>query len=198
MLHRLYGLRGKDYVKEYKRLYQELKQEITADYISIINETGKFTPKDSGYLCNKYSIPVKVMDDWLPDYTLEIRNEIGTFYPSGSWERCQDSGIKARDIGVVWKEEMIAYIKKVPFEKTVYYEMAVSVKLINDTENWLKRNCIIKYAHPIVIKDRFIGKYYLLMANNSESKKTLEKKVAQAVSPFSTIAALIAKSESVN
>lgn len=198
MLHRLYGLRGKDYVNKYKQLYQELKEKITADFISIVNETGKFTPKDLGYLCNKYLIPVKVMDDWLPDYTLEVMNKTGIFYPSGSWERCQNSGMKARDIGVVWREEMIAYIKKVSVENSVYYEMAVPVKLINITEEWLKRNCILKYTNPIVIKERFIGKYYLLIANSSKAEKVLEEKVKQSVRPVSTIASLIAKSEAVN
>jgi len=106
--------------------------------------------------------------------------------------------IKARDIRFVWKEEMIAYIKKVPIEKTLYYEIAVSVNLINITEEWLIRNCIIKYANPIVVKDRFIGKYYLLVANKDKAKKTLEEKVKQGVSPISTIAALIARTESVN
>ncbi|NET46635.1 hypothetical protein [Okeania sp. SIO2B3] len=54
-------------------------------------------------MCNKYQIPVKVMDEWLPDITLEEKGRQDKFYPTGTWERCKDKGLKAKDIGVVWQ-----------------------------------------------------------------------------------------------
>ena len=103
MQHKLYGLKGKAYVAEYKRLYKVLKEDIKKDFFAIAEETGNFTALDLGKLCNKYLIPVKVMDEWLEDVTLEETKILGQFYPSGTWERCRGKGIKARDIGVVWK-----------------------------------------------------------------------------------------------
>ena len=93
MQHLLYGLRGKAYVKEYKKLYKELQNDIKKEYFEIVENPGKFTPLNLGELCRKYQIPVKVMDEWLPDFT---------DFPSGTWERLQWRGLKARDIGVVW------------------------------------------------------------------------------------------------
>lgn len=95
-MHRLYGLRGRAYTSKYKQLLLLLRSEIKEDFERIVAE-GKFTPKDLGQLCLKYRIPVKIMDEWLPDITERK-------YPSGTWDRLQDRGCKVKDIGVVWNE----------------------------------------------------------------------------------------------
>ncbi len=102
MQHRLYGLRGQAYVAGYNSLYNQLKEAIKKDFFEIVEKPGNFTPKNLGELCNKYQIPVKVMDEWLPDITMEEKDRQDKFYPTGTWERCTERGIKARDIGVVW------------------------------------------------------------------------------------------------
>lgn len=92
MQHRFYGLRGYGWVAAYKAAYLELKPQIKEDFDLVLKTYGRFTPRDLGILCHKYAIPVKVMDEWLP----EITNFV---YPSGSWER---SKLKPKDIGVRW------------------------------------------------------------------------------------------------
>jgi hypothetical protein len=94
MQHRLSGLRGSAYVREFKRLLEELRSPITKDFKQIVESNGKFTPKDLGGLCIKYLLPVTVMDDFLNGYDL---------LPSGTWDRLREQGCKAKDIGVEWK-----------------------------------------------------------------------------------------------
>jgi hypothetical protein len=94
MQHRLFGLRGSAYTREFKRLFRELRSPITQDFEQIVKSNGRFTPKDLGDLCIKYLLPVTVMDDFLSGYHL---------LPSGTWDRLRDRGCRAKDIGVEWK-----------------------------------------------------------------------------------------------
>ena len=103
--HRLYGLRKKAFFAEYKRLYEELRDEIRADVIKTVRETDKFTPTNLGSLCMKFRIPLSVMDKYLEGY-----------FPTGdpdmvwrpyTWDRLRDRGAKARDLGVVWSDDDI-------------------------------------------------------------------------------------------
>lgn len=93
MQHRLYGLRGQDYVKEYKSLYQELQPEITKEFEALCQVKGTFTPEDLGKIVIKFQFPVKVMVEYLEGYGL---------LPKGTWTKLQYRGFKAKDIGVVW------------------------------------------------------------------------------------------------
>ena len=91
--HRLYGLRGKAYVAKYRQILTEEGEAIALAFETAASK-GKFTLRDLGELCNRFQMPVKLMDDCLPSLTNER-------YPTGTWER---SGVKAKDIGVVWSE----------------------------------------------------------------------------------------------
>lgn len=95
--HRLHGLRGQSYVKVLKEIVASEADEIRKAYQTIVEDQGKFTCLSLGYLCNKFRLPVTVMDDILPDFT---------DYPAGTWERLKDKGCKARDIGVMWGEKI--------------------------------------------------------------------------------------------
>lgn len=94
--HRLYGLRGKTYVTKYRQILAEEGEAIAAAFEAAVSK-GKFTLNDLGELCNRFQMPVKLMDDCLPSLTNER-------YPTGTWERSQQKGVKAKDIGVVWSE----------------------------------------------------------------------------------------------
>jgi hypothetical protein len=83
------------YAAEYKRIYNTEQQQILNAFNTIIAENGKFTARHLGALCNQFRLPVKVMDEFLP----EITNHQ---YRCGTWERIKRSGIKARHIGVIW------------------------------------------------------------------------------------------------
>ena len=95
MRHRLYGLRGRAYVSEYKRILAEDKDSILARFNDIKTTQGKFTPLDLGRLCVEFELPVTVLDAYLSDLT-------NGEYPTGTWERLRDRGCKAKDIGVTW------------------------------------------------------------------------------------------------
>ena len=43
------------------------------------------------------------MDEWLPDITIKETGLQSGFYPTGTWEKCQENGVKAKDIGVGWQ-----------------------------------------------------------------------------------------------
>ena len=92
--HRLYGLRGQAYVKRLKEIYEADKEAIKDEFERIVDHLERLTPLSLGYLCNKFNLPVTVMDDYLS--SLEL-------IPSGTWERLKDRGCKARDIGVMWR-----------------------------------------------------------------------------------------------
>ncbi|ACK73703.1 hypothetical protein PCC7424_5627 (plasmid) [Gloeothece citriformis PCC 7424] len=96
MQHLLYGLRGQAYIKKYRELFSSLREEIKLEFLQIVKQKQKFTRQDLGYLCIKFKIPVKVMDEWLPDISDRL-------YPTGTWERLQSRGCKAKDIGVEWE-----------------------------------------------------------------------------------------------
>ncbi len=93
MQHRLYGLRGKAYVNKMKEIYETDREAIRIEFNKIVNSNGKFTPKDLGDMCNKFRLPVTVMDDYLD--SLEL-------LPCGTWDRLKDRGCRAKDIGVMW------------------------------------------------------------------------------------------------
>lgn len=93
--HRFHGLRGQAYVREYKRLLEELRSPIKKEFDSIVKAQGKFTPIDLGVIANKFQLPVTVTDEFLAD--------IVSRYPSGTWQRLQDRGCRAKNIGVEWK-----------------------------------------------------------------------------------------------
>ena len=93
MQHRLYGLRGKAYVREYKNLFEKLQEPLKQEFQAIVNNNGKFTPNHLGAIAVKFRLPVKVIDEFLA----EICN-----YPSGTWERLQMKGCQTKDIGVKW------------------------------------------------------------------------------------------------
>lgn len=101
MQHRLHGLRGRAYVLEMKRIMAELSPLIRQDFFLIVKEKGKFTPNDLGAMAMKWRLPLTVLDDYLPDLTV-LPGEKHPLYPSGTWERLRDRGMKARDIGVEW------------------------------------------------------------------------------------------------
>lgn len=91
MNHRLYGLRGKAYTKRYKEIFESDRTNILAAFDSICQASGKFTPRNLGELCLQFNLPVKVMDEFLPDITNHR-------YSSGTWERLQEKGCKVKDI----------------------------------------------------------------------------------------------------
>ena len=95
--HRFYGLRGQSYVKAYKEFLAQHGEGIAFCFNAIVEAKGKFTPQDLGFLCNEFLVPVKLMDDCLPSLSC-------LQYPTGTWERLQARGMKARDIGVVWRD----------------------------------------------------------------------------------------------
>lgn len=95
MQHRLYGLRGQEYVREFKRIFQEEQELIREKFLEIKERNGgKFSAKNLGEMCNHFQLPVTVIDAYLSDLGL---------LPVGTWDRLKDRGAKARDIGVVWK-----------------------------------------------------------------------------------------------
>lgn len=95
MQHRLYGLRGQTYVRKYKEIYQQEKDAIIKAFDELVSTEGKFSAKMLGKLCNQFKLPVTVMDEFLSEAT-NFR------YPSGTWDRLRDKGVKAKDIGVAW------------------------------------------------------------------------------------------------
>ena len=95
MQHRLYGLRGKVYVKKYKTIFQEEGSAIAQRFKEMQQKEGKFTPPMLGEICNEFRLPVKVMDEFLADL------DVG--YPAGTWQRLKDRGCTAKMIGVEWK-----------------------------------------------------------------------------------------------
>lgn len=95
-MHRLYGLRGKAYVKTMKRIMVEDGDKITARFNELARSYGKFTPRHLGLLATEFRLPLTVLDNYLPTLT-EGR------YPSGTWERLKDRGVSAIDIGVNWR-----------------------------------------------------------------------------------------------
>jgi hypothetical protein len=99
MQHRLYGLRGKAYATEYKRIFHEEGVEVAAvfDRLRSANH-GKFSAMMLGELAMEVRLPLAWLDDCLPELT-------GGQYPCGTWERLKDSGVKASDIGVIWRDD---------------------------------------------------------------------------------------------
>lgn len=95
MKHRLYGLRGKAYITRYKEILVTDRIAILAAFNKRVERDGKFTPRHLGELCNQFQLPVKVMDEFLPDIT-------NRKYSSGTWKRLQERGYRAKDIGVSW------------------------------------------------------------------------------------------------
>jgi hypothetical protein len=107
--HRLYGLRGKVFVKRVKELFNELSTDIAIAYRQRVKETGTFTPKDLGELCVMFRVPLTVMDDWLPELT-------NFEYATGTWDLIRESKlagtnrrVKASDLGVVWSDDEVFY-----------------------------------------------------------------------------------------
>jgi hypothetical protein len=96
--HRLYGLRGKAYVTRYKQIFESDRVAILAAFNDLVGRDGKFTPMHLGQLCNQFQVPVKVMDDFLPEIT-------NRKYSAGTWQRLKDRGCKAKDIGVTWERD---------------------------------------------------------------------------------------------
>ncbi len=96
MQHRLYGLRGKAYVAEYKRIFYQDREAILDAFNFLVEKNGgRFTPKCLGELCNQFRLPLTVMDGFLPEIT-------NYRYSTGTWQRLKDRGCRAKDIGVVW------------------------------------------------------------------------------------------------
>lgn len=60
--HQLFGLRGKAYTTKYKKLYEDLKDNIKNDVLEVAANNGKFTAYDFGKLCMKYLVPTTAMD----------------------------------------------------------------------------------------------------------------------------------------
>jgi hypothetical protein len=97
MQHRLIGLRGKAYVAEYKRILNKERGEILAIFEEIVAANdGKFSAKSLGQLASRIRMPLTWIDDCLPEIT-------NYRYPSHTWDRLKDRGVKAKDIGVVWE-----------------------------------------------------------------------------------------------
>lgn len=95
MQHRLYGLRGKAWTAEYKRLYEELCGQMLVKFHELYLASGnKFTPSDLGKMAIEFRLPVKTTAEFLEGYQL---------LPTGTWERLQSRGCKAKDIGVKWE-----------------------------------------------------------------------------------------------
>jgi hypothetical protein len=95
--HRLYGLRGKDYFSRCREILESDREAILAAFNEIVERDGKFAPRHLGELCNKFKLPVKVMDEFLPKIT-------NRRYSSGTWKGLQERGCTAEAIGVVWSE----------------------------------------------------------------------------------------------
>lgn len=95
MQHKLYGLRGQNYVKEYKQLFNELQIPLAKRFKELVEAEGNFTPLMLGQLANEFQLPLTALDDYLASIP-EIN------YPCGTWERLKDRGCKAKDIGVKW------------------------------------------------------------------------------------------------
>lgn len=95
MQHRLYGLRGRAYVSEFKRILAEDGDRLRQRFEEIRTEKGKFTPPDLGRLCVEFKLPVTALDAYLSHVT-------NGEYPSGTWERLRDRGCTAKQIGVIW------------------------------------------------------------------------------------------------
>lgn len=96
MKHRLYGLRGHSFKVAYKRILAEEGEAIRSKFFEIVERDGKFSPRALGEIAVEFRLPLTILDDCLPDLT-------DGAYPSGTWERLKDRGVKARDIGVVWE-----------------------------------------------------------------------------------------------
>ena len=93
MQHRLYGLRGQAYVKEYKRLYVELELEIRLAFEEIYSREKRFSLLNLGEMANRFKLPVKVISEYLDGYNL-LKHD--------AWGLAKERGCKAKDIGVVW------------------------------------------------------------------------------------------------
>ncbi len=94
---------------------------------------------------------------------------------------------------------MISYTNKLAFNGETYYEISVSSNLINKTESWLNKHCSIKYSTPIVIGDRFVGKYYCVLPNNLNTESLLDERIKESESASgSAILSLIFYSERIN
>lgn len=97
--HRLHGLRGKAFVREYKRILAEESDSILAVFEQELNTYGKLTAKGLGRIAMATRLPLTVLDDCLPSIT-------NNRYPIGTWERLRDIGFTAKGIGVEWREFM--------------------------------------------------------------------------------------------
>lgn len=97
MQHRLHGLRGKAYVKEMKRIFAEDQDAIRQKFEEIKQRNGgdKFTINNLGEICLHFRLPLTVMCGFLSDLQL---------LPVLTYDRLKDRGLKARDIGIVWKD----------------------------------------------------------------------------------------------
>ncbi len=98
--HRLFGLRGKAYVKEMKRIMAEDGEAIAQSWHRRVRENGQFSAKDLGALANEFRLPLTVLDDYLPEL---VGHSQDLTYRAGTWERLKSAGVKAKDIGVVWE-----------------------------------------------------------------------------------------------
>lgn len=95
MNHRLYGLRGPSYVKEYKKILATERQLILEAFNAEILRAGTLTPRGLGRMAVSLRLPLTILDDCLPEIT-------NGRYPSGTWERLRGRGVTANDIGVSW------------------------------------------------------------------------------------------------
>lgn len=78
--HRLYGLRGQAYVREYKRILAEDGDRIRQRFEEIRAEQGKFTPPDLGRLCVEFQLPVSGCNrslTRLSSHTKRVRYGVG-------------------------------------------------------------------------------------------------------------------------
>ena len=100
MKHRLYGLRGTEFVKERDRFFEQIKDDSAKDFNQLVESNksesfpdGKFTPRNLGELCNKYRLWPKTLNEFLAQLNL-LR--------SGTWEKLKERGATAKSLGVNW------------------------------------------------------------------------------------------------
>lgn len=98
MQHKLYGLRGKAYANKVKHLNSVLKPEIKS-WVENRVKKGSFTPKDLGELAIEFRLPMTFLDKYLSELTDGILS-------NGLWTYLSDNGMKARDIGVIWNNDL--------------------------------------------------------------------------------------------
>lgn len=93
--HKLHGLRGNAFVARYKLILATESESILAAFEQELRTHGRLSANGLGRIAMATGIPLTLLDDCLPSIT-------SNRYPTGTWERLRQAGVRARDIGVEW------------------------------------------------------------------------------------------------